>query len=68
MAPSHLTLKGKYSSLISYKGSDLSHMLPLNIRKPRMGSPMALSHGPSITPRKFSHSDFEALYLVKELS
>ncbi len=35
----------RFSKLISYKGTELGHMLLLNInRKPYMGSPMTLSH------------------------
>ncbi len=76
---SHLTLSDPersnsrsliFRSLISCKGAELGHMLLLNTnRKAYMGSQMTLSHltMSDLKGQIQSHSDFEALYLVKEL-
>ncbi len=54
---------------MSYKGAELGHMLPINInRNPYMGSQKTLSDL-TLSDLEFQsqgHSDFEALYLVKE--
>ena len=55
--------------LLSYKGAELGHILLINInRNPCMGSLKTLSHL-TLSDLEFQrqdHSDFEALYLVKE--
>ncbi len=55
-------------ALISHKGAELGHMLLLNINKrPYMGTTKTLAFGLSdIEMSSQGHSDFEALYLVKE--
>ncbi len=79
MTLSHLTLSDiersksrslRFRSVVSCKGVELGHMLPLSInRKAYMGNQMTLSHLTSVTLGQCQgHLDFETLYLVKELS
>ncbi len=59
----------RFRSLISCIGAELGHMLVLNInRKASTGSPMTLSHLTlgDLEIQIQGHSDFKALYLVKE--
>ncbi len=61
----------RFWSSISRKGAELGHMLLLNInRKVYTGSPFVWSHLTLLTLKSQcqGHSDFEGLYLVKELS
>ncbi len=58
----------KFWKLTCHKGVALGHMLLFNInRKPYMGSPMTPSHF-TMKGQSQGHSNFEALYLVKEQS
>ncbi len=76
MTLSHLTLSDlarsnsrslRFRSFISCEGAELGHKLLLNInRKAYMASPMTSSHM-TLKGQIQGHSDFEALYLVKEL-
>ncbi len=58
----------RFRSLISCKGAELGHMLPLNINtKAYMGSPLMQLHLTLVTLKDLcqGHSDFESLCLIK---
>ncbi len=61
----------RFRRLTSCKGAELGDMLLLNInRKAYKGSPMTSSHMTlsDLESHNQGHSDFEALYLVKDQS